>query len=80
MTRKRLTAEQIIMKPRAAEVGLAQGKTVVEACKLIGMTGQTYYRWRNECGGLRMDQAKLPLSQALDPIPWRELQRVPGLT
>ena len=58
MARKRFTAEQIIMKLREAEVGLAQGQTVGQMSKEIGVTGQTYYRWRKEYGGLRMDQAK----------------------
>jgi transposase-like protein len=58
MARKRFTAEQIIIKLREAEVALAQGKTVIQVCKLIGVTEQTYYRWRKEYGGLRMDQAK----------------------
>jgi putative transposase len=53
-----MTAEQIIPKLREAEVELAQQKTVTEACKKIGVTQQTYYRWRKEYGGLRMDQAK----------------------
>ena len=57
MARKRFTAEQVI-KLREAEVGLAQGKTVGQVCKQMGVTGQTYYRWRKEYGGLRMDQAK----------------------
>ena len=51
MARKRFTAEQIIIKLREAEVALAQGKTVVQVCKLIGVTEQTYYRWRKEYGG-----------------------------
>ena len=58
MARKRYTAEQIIMKPREAEVGLAQGQTVGQVSKQIGVTEQTYYRWRKEYGGFRMDQAK----------------------
>ena len=58
MARKRFTAEQMIIKLREAEVGLAQGKTVGQVCKQMGVTGQTYYRWRKEYGGLRMDQAK----------------------
>jgi len=53
-----MTAEQIIPKLREAEVELAQEKTVAQACKKIGVTQQTYYRWRKEYGGLRMDQAK----------------------
>jgi putative transposase len=58
MPKKRMTAEQIIPKLREAEVELAQQKTVAQACKKIGVTQQTYYRWRKEYGGLRMDQAK----------------------
>jgi len=58
MPKRRMTAEQIIPKLREAEVELAQEKTVAQACKKIGVTQQTYYRWRKEYGGLRMDQAK----------------------
>ena len=58
MPRKRHTAEQIIGKLREAEVELAQGKTAGEVCKKLGITEQTYYRWRKEYGGLRVDQAK----------------------
>ena len=58
MARKRFTTEQIITKLREAEVCLAQGKSVVQACKQMGITEQTYYRWRKEYGGLKMDQAK----------------------
>jgi len=58
MPKKRMTAEQIIPKLREAEVELAQQKTVAQVCKTIGVTQQTYYRWRKEYGGLRMDQAK----------------------
>ncbi len=58
MARKRFTAEQIIIKLREAEVAQSQGKTVGQVCKQIGVTEQTYYRWRKEYGGLRMDQAK----------------------
>ena len=58
MARRRFTTEQIITKLREAEVGLAQGKTVVQACQQMGITEQTCYRWRKEYGGLKMDQAK----------------------
>lgn len=58
MPRKRFTTEEIISKLREAEVIIAQGKTIPQACKQIGVTAQTYYRWRKEYGGLRMDQAK----------------------
>jgi transposase-like protein len=55
---KKYPAEEIIAKLREAEVDLARGKTVPEAAKKIGVTEQTYYRWKKEYGGLRMDQAK----------------------
>jgi transposase-like protein len=58
MARKRHTAEQIIHKLREAEVALGQGKKVNKVCKQLEVTEQTYYRWRKEYGGLRMDQAK----------------------
>ncbi len=58
MARRRHTAEQIIHKLREAEVGLSQGKSVKAVCKQLEITEQTYYRWRKEYGGLRMDQAK----------------------
>ena len=58
MPRKRFKTEEIISKLREAEVVIAQGKTIPQACKQIGVTSQTYYRWRKEYGGLRMDQAK----------------------
>jgi len=58
MPRKRFTTEQIISKLREAEVELARGKTVGQACKQLGVTEQTYYRWRKEYGGLRVNQAK----------------------
>ena len=50
--------EEIIAKLREAEVELARGKKIPETCKQIGVTEQTYYRWKKEYGGLRMDQAK----------------------
>ena len=55
---KRFTPEQIIHKLREADVELARGKSIPEACKKIGVVEQTYYRWRKEYGGLRTDQAK----------------------
>ena len=58
MSRKRHTPEQIISKLREAEVLIGQGKTTLEACKQIGVSEQTYYKWRKEYGGLRLDQAK----------------------
>ena len=58
MARKRFTAEQIISKLRGAEVLLAQGEKMGVVCKRITVTEQTYYWWRKEYGGLRLDQAK----------------------
>jgi transposase-like protein len=58
MPRKRHTAEQIIRKLREAEVELAKGQTTGEVVRNLGITEQTYYRWRKEYGGLRLDQAK----------------------
>lgn len=58
MAKKRLAVEQIIQKLREAELELARDQTVPQACKKIGVTEQTYYRWRKEYGGLRTDQAK----------------------
>jgi transposase-like protein len=58
MPRKRHTPEQIINKLREAEVAISSGSTVAEACRQIGVTEQTFYRWRNTYGGLRIDQVK----------------------
>jgi len=56
--RKVFSAEQIIIKLREAEVLLGQGKSVKEACRVLGISEQTYYRWRKEYGGLNTTQAK----------------------
>ena len=58
MSRKRYTPEQIIGMLREAEVSLSQGQTVVQVCRTLGVTEQSYYRWRKEYGGLKIDQAK----------------------
>ncbi len=58
MKRKRHSAEQIIAKLREAEVLLQRGQAVPQACRQLGVTAQTYYRWRKEYGGMRVDQAK----------------------
>ena len=58
MARKRHTAEQIIHKLREAEVGLASGKRVAEVVRELGVTEQTYYRWRREYGGMKVSQAR----------------------
>jgi putative transposase len=51
-------AEEIIRKLRQADVLLHEGKTVGEACRELGVTDSTYYKWRKEYGGLKMEQAK----------------------
>jgi transposase-like protein len=58
MPKKRHKAEEIVAKLRQVEVLTAQGKPVAEAIRSIGVTEVTYYRWRNEYGGLRGDQVK----------------------
>ncbi len=58
MARRRFTSEQIITKLREAEVLVNQGSTVIEASRKLGISEQTYYRWRKEYGGMRIDQAK----------------------
>ena len=58
MVRKTYTPEQIINKLREAEIHINQGISISEASRKIGVTQQTYYRWRKEYGGLRIEQAK----------------------
>ena len=58
MPKKGFKPEQIINKLREAEVLLSQGATVGEICRRIGVTDVTYYRWRKEYGGMRVDQAR----------------------
>ena len=56
--RKRHTAEEIVAKLRQVDVLMAQGQPVADAVRSIGVTEVTYYRWRNEYGGLKGDQVK----------------------
>jgi len=73
MARKHHKPEEIVAKLRQVEVLLAQGKSAVEAVRVIGVTEQTYYRWRSEYGGLKLDQVKrlrLPTSVTTAPS-WR---------
>lgn len=58
MARTRHSSEQIIAKLREAEVHLGQGQSVAAVCKQLGVTEQTYYRWRKEYGGMKVEQAK----------------------
>ena len=58
MARKRYTPEQIIRHLRQAEVLSSQGRNVPEICREMGVTVNTYYRWRKEYGGMQVNQAK----------------------
>jgi transposase-like protein len=58
MVKKSHSPEQIINKLREAEILLNQGATVGEVCRKIGVTEQTYYRWRKEYGGMRVEHAR----------------------
>ena len=58
MPRKRFSAEQIINKLRIAEVELSKGLRVTQVCRELGITDQTYYRWRKEYGGMKVNQAR----------------------
>lgn len=58
MVKKGYSPEKIIAKLREAEILLNQGVTVLAASKQIGVTEQTYYRWRKEYGGMRVEQAR----------------------
>ena len=58
MARKNYSPEQIIRKLRKTEVYIGEGMTAREAARQIGVTEQTYYRWRKEYGGMQVEQAK----------------------
>ena len=58
MAQRKHTPEQVINKFREAEVAIAAGNTVAEAARRIGVAQQTFYRWRTEYGGLRIDQVR----------------------
>ena len=58
MAKKAFTPEQIINKLREAEVLLSQGKATPVVCRQLGITDQTYYRWRKQYGGMKVDQAR----------------------
>ena len=89
MARKRFTSEQIITHLRQVEILVSEGKTTVEACRQLGITEQTFYRWRKEYGGMEVEQVKrlktleqenarlkrLVADQALDIVILREASR-----
>ena len=58
MARKRFKAEQIVVMLREAEVQMAKGLNLEQVCRNLGIVEQTYYRWRKEYGGMKLDQAK----------------------
>ena len=58
MARKGKSTEEIIQALREAEVRIGQGETVGKICRGFGISEQTYYKWRREYGGLKIDQAK----------------------
>ena len=58
MAKRRYQAEEIVTVLRQVEVAIANGKTTPVACRESGITEQTYYRWRREYGGLKLEQAK----------------------
>ncbi len=58
MSQKRHSVDQIVTKLRKADVELGKGKKVPEVCKLISITEQTYYRWRQKYGGMQPEMAK----------------------
>ena len=58
MKRRRHTPEQIIRKLREAEKMLGEGKTTAEAAKALGVSEQTFHRWRNQYGGMKADDVK----------------------
>ena len=58
MARKKFSAEQIVTMLRQVEVETAKGKSLAEACRQGGITEQTFYRWRKDYGGMRVNQAK----------------------
>lgn len=58
MARKRYTPDEIVRHLRTVEIEIGKGMAIPEVCRKIGITEQTYYRWKREFGGLRVDQAK----------------------
>ena len=68
MERRDSTPERMVNKLKEAEVLLSQGSTICEAARNKGVTEQTYYRWRREYGGMRIEQAKRPKEPELARI------------
>lgn len=70
IARKRYSAEEIIGVLRQAEVLLAQGLDLAEVVRRLGLTANTYYRWRKEYGGLGLDQARRLTRREAQPTSW----------
>src|SRR5262249_8210060 len=75
MARKRYTAEEIIGHLRTIEIETGKGLGIAEACRKMGITEQTYYRWKKEYGGLRIDQAKRLKSPNLVSLSYRAYEQ-----
>jgi transposase-like protein len=58
MGKKRFKAEQIIRMLREADVEVAKGQSIAHVCRKLGISEQTYYKWRKEYGGMKVDKAK----------------------
>jgi putative transposase len=58
MAKRKYVAEEIVTALRQVEVAIGNGKTTSQACREAGIAEQTYYRWRKEYGGLKLEQAK----------------------
>jgi transposase-like protein len=58
MGKKRFKAEQIIRMLREADVEVAKGQVIAHICRKLGISEQTYYKWRKEYGGMKVDQAR----------------------
>jgi putative transposase len=71
MSRKRYPPEQIIGMLREAEVALAQGLTVGQVCRTLGIAEQTFYRWRREYGGLKVERVYIRSNSLITPSRWR---------
>jgi transposase-like protein len=67
MARKRYKPEEIVAKLRQVDVLVSQGQNMVDAIRQIGVSEVTYYRWRQEFGGLKTEQVKSPVTRSMVP-------------
>jgi len=80
MPRKRYTPEQIINSLREAEVLISKGSTAAEAARHLGITEQTYYRWRKEYGGMRTSKSTKIPEVVVTKIPDPRTKKLPPIT